>query len=173
MQEIEAKSSAESAVEDHIYKIFPNDLNSNNTVFGGLIMATIDRTALVVAERHSRNTCVTASVDALHYLCPALKGDTLIFKAKINRAWNSSMEIGVKVVAENIQNSEPKHVVSAYLTFVALANSKPTKVPQVLPKTIDEKRRFWEAGFRRKQRLKTAEELHKMRKIKQESNYDE
>ncbi|MEJ2298084.1 MAG: hotdog domain-containing protein, partial [Woeseiaceae bacterium] len=98
------KSPAESAVEQNVHKVFPNDLNSEYTVFGGLVMGLCDRTALIVAERHSGKTCVTAAVDSLNFLAPARSGETLIVKASVNRAWRSSMEIGVHVAAENSHN---------------------------------------------------------------------
>lgn len=151
---VTGKSPAESAVRQNVYKIFPNDLNSEHTVFGGLVMGLCDRTALIVAERHSGTTCVTAAVDSLNFLAPARSGETLIVRSSVNRAWRSSMEIGVHVAAENSHTGDTRHVVSAYLTFVALDNDgKPTPVPPVLPATNEEKRRFEQAGLRRELRL--------------------
>ena len=151
------KAPSESAIEQNVYKVFPNDLNSKHTVFGGLVMSLCDRVALIVAERHSGHPSVTAAVDSLNFVAPARAGDTLIIKAAVNRAWRSSMEIGVHVAAENSRTGESRHVVSAYLTFVALSDKgKPHSVPPVLPQTDVETRRFEEAGNRREQRLLTS-----------------
>lgn len=137
-----------------MYKIFPNDLNAEQTVFGGLVMGLCDRTALIVAERHSGSTCVTASVDSLHFLAPARAGETLVLRSAINRAWKSSMEIGVDVAAENSHTGERRHVLSAYLTFVAVdEEGKPRPVPPVRPETPGEKRRYRAAQVRREARL--------------------
>ena|ERR1700722_10336226 len=164
MAELPAKTISESAVHEHTYKIFPNDLNSNKTVFGGLVMAILDRTALVVAERHSRTTCVTASVDAMHFLAPAKEGDILLFSASINRVWRTSMEVGVKVMSEHYRTGEKKHILSAYFTFVAVdANGKPAPVPSIIPQTPLEKRRYAEAEDRRMRRRSDAEERKRKR----------
>lgn len=148
------KSPQDSAIDQNVYKVFPNDLNSEYTVFGGLVMGLCDRTALIVAERHSGRTSVTAAVDSLHFLAPARAGDTLIVKAAVNRTWRSSMEIGVYVAAEDSFSGDRRHVVSAYLTFVALGDDgKPVTVPPIVPKTATEKRRYEEAERRRSARL--------------------
>lgn len=154
----------DSAVSEQVYMVFPNDLNAHETVFGGLIMAQMDRFAAVVADRHAASTCVTASVDAVHFMAPARRGDVLIFSAAVNRAWNSSMEVGVKVDAVHHDGSNRRHIVSAYLTFVALdAQGKPRPVPKLEPESQVEKHRFEEAGLRRQARLQHAETLKSLR----------
>lgn len=164
MSIVKSKTVAETAVHDHTYKVFPNDLNSYGTVFGGLVMSTLDRIALVVAERHSESTCVTVSVDSMHFLGPAERGDILLFRASINRSWRSSMEIGVKVLAESYHTREKRHILSAYFTFVAVDEfRKPIQVPQVIPQTPLEKRRFAEADHRRERRKREAEERKEIR----------
>ena len=148
-----SKSPRDSAIDQNVHKVFPNDLNSEYTVFGGLVMGLCDRTALIVAERHSGRTCVTAAVDSLNFLAPARSGETLIVKAAVNRTWNSSMEIGVYVAAENSHSGERRHVVSAYLTFVALDEAgRPVPVPALRPETDVELRRYEAAERRRNAR---------------------
>ncbi len=147
-----------SAAAEHLYKVFPNDLNAYNTMFGGTILATIDRLASIVAERHAGRVCVTASVDAVHFMAPARHGDTLVFSAAVNRSWNSSMEIGAKVMATDLSGQDERHIVSAYLTFVALdENNRPAPVPKLVAETEAEKQRYAEAEIRRQQRLAHAE----------------
>lgn len=154
------KTPSESSINDHVYRIFPNDLNSHDTVFGGVIMSTADRLALVVAERHSGKSCVTVSVDDMHFLQAAKGGDTLIFKASMNRAWGTSMEIGILVQAENSFTGKRRHILSAYFTFVALdENNKPCSIPAIKPETEQETMRYEAAGMRRKLRLEKATKL--------------
>ncbi len=153
-----------SAVREQVYMVFPNDLNANDTVFGGLIMAQMDRFAAVVADRHAGGVCVTASVDAVHFVAPARRGDVLIFNAAVNRAWTTSMEVGVKVDAQSYDGNNRRHILSAYLTFVALDSAgKPRPVASLQPETPDEKRRYEEAQLRRENRLAHAENIRTLR----------
>jgi acyl-CoA hydrolase len=155
---------AHSAVREQVYMVFPNDLNANDTVFGGMIMAYMDRLCAVVADRHAGGVTVTVSVDAVHFMAPARRGDVLVMHASVNRAWTSSMEIGCKVEAEAVGSTERRHVLSAYLTFVAVDTAgKPRPVPPLAIETPDEKRRYVEADLRRASRLKHAEELKQLR----------
>lgn len=163
--DLQPKSPSDSAVTDHVYKIFSNDLNSQGTAFGGTILSILDRLALVIAERHSGRVCVTVSIDAAHFLAPAKEGDNLIVQGCITRSWRTSMEIGLKVTAENGFTRARKHILSAYFTFVALdGEGKPTLVPPVLPVTKEEKRRYEEADRRRNARIQAAKEQETFRK---------
>lgn len=159
-----SRTPKESQIENHVYKIFPNDLNAHKSVFGGQVMAIADRLALVVAERHSGHNCVTASVDSIHFMAPARAGETLLFSVSVNRAWNTSMEIGVRVEAENSFNREQRHIVSAYFCFVALDDhDKPTPVPALKPETKLEKRRYEAAELRRQALLATKQTLKELK----------
>lgn len=160
---LEGRTGAYSAAREQVYMVFPNDLNANDTVFGGLIMALIDRYSVVVADRHAGGVCVTVGVDAVHFIAPARRGDVLIFNASVNRAWGSSLEVGCKVEAELNGGGQRRHILSAYLTFVAMDDGKPRPVPPLLPESAIERQRFEEAGLRRQSRLNHADELKALR----------
>lgn len=145
-----------SAIDHQTAIIFPNDLNANGTLFGGRVLELGDWLCAIVAKRHSSKICVTLGLDSVRFLAPAKQGDILVMKAAVNRAWGTSMEVGLKVFAENFRNQERKHIFSAYFTFVALDDqNRPTKIPQVIPETDEQKRRYAEAEVRRIKRLKT------------------
>lgn len=152
---MKGKYVSESAIHEQIAVVFPNDLNAYGTLFGGRVLEHADMIAGVVAKRHSGKICVTLGIDSVRFLAPARKGDILVFKASLNRAWHTSMEIGVKVFTENFKTGERKHILSAYFTFVALDDHlKPTSVVPVIPQTDEEKRRYEEAERRRSFRLR-------------------
>src|SRR5205085_11958825 len=144
-----------SAINDQTMVVFPNDLNTLGTLFGGRVIEQADIVAAVVAKRHAGRSCVTLGIDSVRFLASARHGDILIFKAAVNRVWKSSMEIGMKVFADDFQTSQRKHIVSAYFTFVGVDDKLcPIEIPPVIPKTEEEKRRFREADERRETRLK-------------------
>jgi acyl-CoA hydrolase len=158
------RTVAYSSVTDQVHMVFPNDLNANDTVFGGLIMALMDRLAVVVASRHAGRVCVTAGVDAVNFIAPARRGDVLIYSVAVNRAWNTSMEVGCRVEAERNGGGDRRHIVSAYLTFVAMdEEGRPQVVPELVPETQHEKQRFEEAALRRSSRLAHAAQLRALR----------
>jgi acyl-CoA hydrolase len=162
--ELPGRLVSHSAVREQVHMVFPNDLNARDTVFGGLIMAQMDRVCVVVADRHAGGTCVTVGVDTVHFIAPARRGDVLYINASVNRAWGSSMEVGCKVEAELIGGGDRRHIVSAYLTFVAMdEHGRPRRVPPLVPESVIERQRYEEAALRRSSRLAHAEELRKLR----------
>lgn len=134
--------------------MLPQDANPAGNVHGGVIMKLIDTAAAVVASRHARSNTVTASLDRLDFHHPVFVGDLVFLKASINMAGRTSMEVGVRVEAENFITGEVRHTSSAYLTFVALdENGKPKPVPRLVFENDDERRRNQEALMRKKMRL--------------------
>lgn len=144
----------EEAVAEMLELVLPNDANILGNVQGGKVMHLIDICAAIAATRHCRRPVVTASFDQMSFLHPIKVGELMHLKASLNRVFNTSMEIGVKVWAENLLTAERTHTSSAYLTFVALDDAgKPTAVPSYLPRSDDQKRRWENAEIRRQQRL--------------------
>ena len=137
--------------------ILPNDTNNLNTVFGGKVMQYMDLCAAMSAYKFARSAVVTASVDRLDFLAPARVGDMLILKSSVNYTHNTSMEVGVRIEAENLRTGKRHHTASAYLTFVSLSeNKKPQKVRGVKPFTDIEKKRYHDGKQRhltRKERI--------------------
>lgn len=138
----------------------PNDANPLGHLLGGRVMHLVDMAGALAASRHSRRPVVTVAVDHMTFLSPVHIGQLLILRSSVNRAFRTSMEVGVKVTVEDLRTGEVRHTSSAYLTFVALDDEgRPTPVPPVVPETPEQKRRFEEAGERRRYRLQLRERL--------------
>lgn len=132
----------------------PNDANTFGNLLGGRIMHLVDLAGAIAAMKHCRHPVVTASVDHMDFIHPVRIGQLVRLRASVNRAFHTSMELGVKVWVEDLVTGAEKHVSSAYLTFVAIdAHGHGVAVPPVIPETEEEKRRFGEAGERREYRL--------------------
>lgn len=135
--------------------VMPQHTNALGSVFGGVIMSWIDICGAITAQRHARLPVVTASIDYLQFVQPVFIGWTVNLKASVNYVGKTSMEVGVRVDAENPRTGETFHTASAYLSFVALdANKVPTAIAPLEIVTKDEKRRHADAMKRREARLK-------------------
>lgn len=151
-EEVVARTVAESQSERSEI-IFPADANALGNLFGGRLMQYIDLVGAMAASRHARAVTVTASMDHLDFVAPVRVGDLLILKASVNRAFKTSMEVGVKAMVEDVRQNKLRHVSSAYLTYVAVdMTGQKLVVPQVVPETEHQKRRYEDAGRRREMR---------------------
>src|SRR6201993_1322012 len=138
--------------------VLPNDANPLNNLLGGRLMHFIDIAGAMAAHRHSRSYVVTASMDHIDFLAPVHVGDLLILRSSVNRAFRTSMEVGVKCWVENYIAGTTRHVASAYLTFVAVdQHGRHHAVPPLMPETEEEKRRYADAGRRREIRQQEQE----------------
>lgn len=140
----------------------PNDANGLGNLLGGKVMHLVDLAGAMAAMRHARTVVVTASVDHMNFILPVKIGQWVRLRSCVNRAFHTSMEVGVKVFVEDLIRAEMRHVSSAYLTFVAIdreGNRLP--VPQAIPETEEEQRRFEQAGQRRQYRLELRERLRR------------
>jgi acyl-CoA hydrolase len=134
--------------------MMPGDANNMGHVFGGVIMSMMDKCAAISAFRHSRAPVVTASIDRVDFREPIHLGDLVVMKSSVNFVGTSSMEVGVRVEAEELMTGRRRHTNSCYLTFVAVdRNGRPIEVPELLPETPEEKRRHQAAIQRRARRM--------------------
>jgi acyl-CoA hydrolase len=134
--------------------VLPQDANVLGNILGGRVMHLVDIAGAIAAHRHCRSHVVTASVDHLDFRNPILIGELIVLKASVNRAFHTSLEVGVKVFSENVLSGERKHTTSAYLTYVAVdAEGRPIPVPPLVCETAEDRRRFRDALARRKTRL--------------------
>ncbi len=140
--------------------MMPTDANIIGNVFGGAIMRYMDEAAAIAAFRHARSNVVTASIDRMDFIAPVYVGDLLVLKAAVNYVGRTSMEVGVRIEAENPRTGEVTHAGSCFLTYVALdADKRPTPVEPIVPVTPDEKRRHREAMARREHRKASIEAI--------------
>jgi acyl-CoA hydrolase len=145
------------------------DANSAGFIHGGTVMKLVDEAAGVAAVKHSRQRVVTASVGQMTFMHPVHIGELLTLTASVNAAWHTSMEVGVRVEAENPRTGETRHTNSAYLTLVAVTDEgRPTQVPPLRPETAEEERRQREAELRRRNRLAEREQIVAERRAKGE-----
>ncbi|MDQ3572842.1 MAG: acyl-CoA thioesterase [Actinomycetota bacterium] len=136
------------------------DANTGGTVHGGVVMKLCDEVAAIAAIRHSRQRAVTAAMDRMTFLTPVYVAELMTFKATVNAAWTTSMEVGVRVEAENPRTGESRHTSTAYMTMVALdEHGEPTPVPPLAAQTETEERRRREAELRRRNRLAERDEI--------------
>ena len=134
--------------------VLPQDANPLGNILGGRVMHLMDIAAAIAAHRHSNSYVVTASVDYVDFRNPIRVGELIVLKSSVNRVFHTSMEVGVKIFSENILTGERKHTTSAYVTFVAIdENRQPHAVPPLILESAEDKRRFRDAGERRRIRL--------------------
>jgi acyl-CoA hydrolase len=146
--------------------MMPGDANNMGHVFGGVVLAMMDKCAAIAAFRHSRSPVVTASIDRVDFREPIRLGELVVMKASVNFAGRTSMEVGVRVEAEELLTGNRRHTNSAYVTFVAVdGKGRPIEVPQVRPETPIEERRYEAAQQRRRRRLEERESEDRQRDV--------
>jgi acyl-CoA hydrolase len=134
--------------------VLPNDANPLGYMLGGRVMHLIDIAGAIAGHRHAGSYLVTASVDYLDFRNPIRIGDLIVLKSSVNRVFDTSMEVGVKVFSENILTRARLHTSSAYLTYVAVDEKlERHSVPELILETDEDRRRWEQAGERRKIRL--------------------
>jgi acyl-CoA hydrolase len=142
----------------------PTDANSAGNVHGGTVMRLCDEAAALAAIKHSRSRVVTVGMDRMNFLYPIRVGELVTFSATVNAAWRTSMEVGVRVDAENPRTGEVRHSNTAYITMVALDDEgQPQPVPALIVETPTEQRRNREAELRRANRLAERDQIRRHR----------
>jgi acyl-CoA hydrolase len=150
-----AKKTPRASRVETTQLVLPGLTNTHGTIFGGMLMQWIDIAAGIASARHSGGAVVTASMDRLHFLSPVHLGEIVILQAQVNFAGKTSMEVGVRVFAENQATFKRRQTTRAYLTFVAVDElGRPRAVPPLVTATAEDRRRFAAAKGRRAVRLR-------------------
>ncbi len=140
--------------------MMPHQVNNHGNVFGGVVLSMVDRAAGVAAMRHSGRPCVTVSIDRVEFREPIFTGELVTCRARVNFVGRTSMEIGVRVEAENLLTARKRHTNTCFLTFVAIdADHRPVPVPPLKLETDEERKRFREGQRRREVRVALDQEL--------------
>lgn len=140
--------------------MMPQHVNNLGNVFGGVVLAMVDRAAAVVAMRHAGQGCVTVSIDRVDFREPIYAGELVTCEARVTFVGRTSMELGVRVLAENLFTGVSRHTNTCFLTFVAIdTNGRPVPVRPLALETDEDRRRFREGQRRREVRRALAEEL--------------
>lgn len=149
-----AGKPASASRTEMVEAVLPNDANLLGNILGGRVMHLIDIAGAIAAYRHAQSHVVTASVDYIDFRNPIKVGDLILLKSQVNRAFRTSIEVGVEVFSENILTGKRTHTSNAFVTYVAIdQNNRPRSVPPVIARTPSERRRYREAGIRRRIRL--------------------
>ncbi len=155
------RAVAESATE-MVEIVLPNDANPLGNILGGRVMHLIDIAGGIAAFRHARSPVVTVAVDHLDFLYPIRVGELVVLHALITRAFRTSLEVEVKVYREDYLTGKRQQTSSAFVTYVALDPAgKPREIPPLVPRTVEEKRRYREAQGRRRRRLALSARAHR------------
>jgi acyl-CoA hydrolase len=150
-----AKKTPRASRVETAQLVLPGLTNTHGTIFGGILMQWIDIAGGIASSRHSFGSVVTASMDRLHFLSPVQLGEIVILQAQVNYAGKTSMEVGVRVFAENQVTFKRRQTTRAYLTFVAVDDKgEPRPVPPLVCETAEDRRRFKAAQARRAVRLR-------------------
>lgn len=140
--------------------MMPNQVNNHGNVFGGVLLSMVDRAAGVSAMRHSGRPCVTVSIDRVDFKEPIFTGELVTCRARVNYVGRTSMEIGVRVEAENLLSGTKRHTNTCYLTFVAIdADHRPVPVPPLKLENEEDEKRFREGKRRKEVKMALDEEL--------------
>ncbi|RIJ37667.1 acyl-CoA thioesterase [Pontibacter oryzae] len=130
--------------------MIPSYANFGGKIHGGILLSLMDKVAYACASKHAGNYCVTVSVEGVHFLQPVDVGDLVSLKASINYVGNTSLMVGIRVIAENVKTGLIKHTNTSYITMVAKGDDdKPAQVPGLILETREDGRRFLEAIRRR------------------------
>jgi acyl-CoA hydrolase len=169
---LKIKTPSESFVE-LTEMLMPSQADTRGYAYGGVILSWVDICGGIASYRHAGQISVTASLDVIHFVSPARVGDVILIRGQVNRAWRTSMEVGVHVEAENMLTGERRYCCHAYMTFVAVnKDSKPTSVPQTLPVTDIDRKRYEEAEKRKSGRLELRQQHEERLDRVKDPNFD-